>query len=90
MSDEQVRKLFALVRDLTKATEEQGRQIERQSKQIEVLGKAVHLAVANSEIVLSGYHEQGTAIEHIRHRMERLRVRCPLMKPETNELPAVE
>lgn len=83
MSNEQVRKLFAELRKLTKV-------VEDQAKQIEAMQAAVHSAVSNSELVLNGYQEHGTRIEQISRRMERINVRCPLMKPDTNEFEKVD
>jgi hypothetical protein len=76
MSEGQINLLFSKLRDLVNDVAE--------------LKTAVHLAVSNSELVLAGYQEHGTAIENLAHRMERLRLRCPLMKPSTSELKKVE
>lgn len=79
MSEKQVARLFAMMRDLAEV-------VEKQAGQLEEMTKAVHSAVSNSELVLNGYQQHGTSIENLTRLIERLRIRCPLMKPITSEL----
>jgi methyl-accepting chemotaxis protein len=79
MSDKQIKMLFAKLEELSGEIAEMK----------ESVAKAVassHSAAANSQLVLSGYQEHGTVIELLERKMERLVLRCPLMKPDTQEL----
>ena len=42
------------------------------------------------ESVLSTIQQHGTSIEHATRVLEKLAVRCPELRPETNEFPKVE
>jgi hypothetical protein len=82
MSDAQIKLLFSKLSELT----------DEISKMKEAVATAVtnsYRAASNSELVLSGYQEHGTAIELLERRMERIKLRCPLMKPDTQELEKV-
>jgi hypothetical protein len=51
--------------------------------------KSVATAVGNSELVLNEYQRHGTAIEQLTEKVERLRIRCPLMRSDTDEFEKV-
>jgi hypothetical protein len=82
MSDPEVRKLFAMVTDLT-------REIVKVKDEMVEVKRLVRLSAANAELVYEGYQQRGGEIERLERRMERLNIRCPLMKPPTDEFTKV-
>lgn len=81
MSEDQIKKLFVMVRELTDQVGAMKRIVERMAKNSDaVLG----------ETVLSIIHQHGTMIEQLTRVFEKLAIRCPELRPETNEFPKVE
>lgn len=65
MSDAEIRLLFE--------------ELERLSTVVAEAVTAVETATKKVELVHSGYHEHGGAIEHLRQTVDKLRLRCPLL-----------
>jgi DNA anti-recombination protein RmuC len=79
-TEAQVNKLFGMVENLTKQVDAMKNIIDRIAKNSDaILG----------ESVLSIIKQHGTAIEHATRVLEKLSVRCPELRPETNEFPRV-
>jgi DUF1009 family protein len=81
LSDEQTRLLFVMVRNLTSQVDAIKRIVERLAKNSDaILG----------DQVLSVIQQHGLAIEHATRMLEKLSMRCPELRPETNEFPKVD
>lgn len=81
MSDAQVNKLFAAVSQLSREVKAMKNIVERIAR---------HSDAVLNDSVLATYHQHGSAIEHMAKIIEKLSIRCPMLKTETNEFPKVE
>lgn len=75
MSESQIRLLFA--------------GLEKLSTEVMAMRTVVNRAASNSALVLEGYQDYGMRIEKLQILVEKLRIKCPLLKPETNEFKKV-
>lgn len=82
MGDEQIKKLFAGLHALTKVVEEL-------KTQIESMQEAVNRAARNSDAFISGYHAHGTELARHEQLLDKIRDRCPKLRPETDEFSKV-
>jgi hypothetical protein len=81
LSDEQIRLLFVMIRGLSDKVEAMKRIVERMATNSDaILG----------ESVLAVIQQHGVAIGHATRVLEKLSVRCPELRPETNEFPKVD
>jgi len=81
VSDAQINKLFSMM--------------QRLNEQVDALKRIVERISQNSDAVLvdsvlAVISQHGTAIEHMTRVFEKLSIRCPQLRPETNEFPKVE
>jgi DNA anti-recombination protein RmuC len=81
VSRAQIKKLFGMV--------------ERLSEQVDAMKRIIERLANNSdailgESVLAVIQQHGLAIEHATRVLEKLSVRCPHLRPETNEFPKVD
>lgn len=84
MSDAQINKLFAEITRLHKRLD--GFQ---KNGEIEEINKKLKQIAANGEAVIQCVRQHGSVIEYMSSRLERLELRCPLLKP-TGEFENVE
>lgn len=83
MSDEQIKKLFVDLRALTNVVAEL-------RDEIKGMKEAVNRAARNSDAFVSGYHAHGTELARHEQLLDKIRGRCPKLKPETDEFAKVE
>ena len=76
MSDAQINKLFVEITRLNQRLD-----ILDTDEKIEEIDRKLKAIASNSELVVKCVQQHGSVIEHMSGRLERLELRCPLLKP---------
>lgn len=93
-SDSAIKKLFVLADEMEKklkrldALEQRLNALDNNGKLDEIKTEMAKVA-ANSRMVVNQVEANGTMIASMEKTISRLNVRCPLMKPDTDEYPSV-
>lgn len=82
MSDKQINLLFSGLDTLTKAVEALGNEITKMKKD-------VNRAMRDSGTFVSGYHAHGAELAKHEALLNKIRARCPELRPETDEFESV-
>jgi hypothetical protein len=89
-----LRKLFAKL-DVLDDVVARLESLERRLAELDTNGKLGEIerqmktVAANSQVVISTVESHGTVLEKLSNRLRRLDLRCPLLKPPTEELKKV-
>lgn len=99
--DAATKKLFAVVNELEKkltrldeleqrltALDTNGR-LDGVREEMEQIKKSMASVAADSRVVVSTVESHGSTIQKLENTLTRLNLRCPLLKPSTEELPKV-
>ena len=92
--DKAIKKLFAVLMNLEKklerldALEQRLTSLDTNGKLDEIERQMITVA-ANSQVVVNTVESHGGALSRLEKTLTRLNLRCPLMKPKTDELPAL-
>lgn len=65
------------------------KEIRTVKKDVAAMEPVLRQAAANAALVVEGYHQHGTRIEELQRLIERLRVKCPLLRLDTAEFEKV-
>lgn len=92
--DKATKKLFAVVDELEKRLAKLDEIEQRLAKldtngRLEDIRKEMAQVAANSRMVVTQVEANGNMIANMEKTITRLNVRCPLMRPDTNEFPKV-
>lgn len=89
--DAATKKLFAAVDGLTKKLEELNTRLDALDTNgaLDEIRKEMKVVSANSQVVVNVVEAHGSVLEQMEKTVRRLRMRCPLLKPGTEEIEPV-
>jgi hypothetical protein len=91
--DKAIKKLFAIVDQLddklARLDELEKRLNALDNGKLEEIRKEMMTVAANSQVVVNTVESHGDVIAKLEKRLTRLDLRCPLMKPDTDEFESV-